>query len=352
MNGRLKVIIFYGGFKFVLGGVNSHANALKLGIQSMGHEATLVTLDDLPFLLKYLPHLLEKIVNFIFFPVGYIYKGTITKMLFKIFFARTDADYLIFEDIYISWNSTIRSVAIMHAVWSDNLQAFNVAPQQLRNLKEKEINTIHQIHHPVVTVSEQYLDFLINNHFNRELMSAIHVVTLGIDQTDFMVKKCKVKYAIVYTGALEARKNILFLLRVFKLLYEENSLYRLTIIGDGPERQKAEHFIDQFKLPVTLLGRIPHQQVIQELLTHELYVHTSIKESFSYALLEAKLAGLKTFAYSGLQVPIEFIDTKIDNFDINDWFDAIIGDQSAPKQFNSNRYTVTRMVEDTLEIGG
>ena len=84
---------------------------------------------------------------------------------------------------------------------------------------------------------------------------------------------------------------------------------------------------------------------------HELYIHTSSKESFSYALLEAKLAGLKTFAYAGLQVPPEFIDIKIDNFEINDWFDAIIKHHGSPAEIDKNQYTLNRMVGDTLEIG-
>ena len=69
MSQKLKVTIFYGGFKFVVGGVNSHASSLKLGMQSIGHEVTLITLDDLPGLLKYLPHGIEKIFNLIFFPI-------------------------------------------------------------------------------------------------------------------------------------------------------------------------------------------------------------------------------------------------------------------------------------------
>jgi glycosyltransferase involved in cell wall biosynthesis len=351
MRQKLKVSIFYGGFKFVVGGVNSHANTLKLGIQSMGHDASLITLDDLPILLKYLPHTAEKLINLLYFPLGYLYKGIITKLLFKTFFATRESDYLIFEDIYLSWNSKIPSVSIMHAVWSDNLQAFRATSQQLRNLKEKEITTIHNINHPIITVSEPYLEFLVNKHFNGALTKEILSVPLGIDQSNFTTHMPKSQYAIVYTGALEARKNTLFLLKVFKLLHMTNPLYKLTIIGDGPDRQKVEKFINQFQLPVTLMGRISHEKVIAELLKHELYIHTSTKESFSYALLEAKLAGLKTFAYSGLQVPAEFIDTKIDNFEIKNWFDAIIGDQGAPKQINKNQYTVNRMVDDTLEIG-
>lgn len=352
MSQKLKVTIFYGGFKFVVGGVNFHASSLKLGMQSIGHEVTLITLDDLPGLLKYLPHAIEKIFNLIFFPLGYLYKGTTSKLLFKLFFGRIDSDYLIFEDIYLSWNSPTPSISIMHAVWSDNLQAFHVTSKQASKLKKKEIDKIHHIDHPIITVSEPYLDFLKNTHFNGTLTKKIIPVPHGIDQSAFQNSTVpRLLNTIIYTGALEARKNIIFLLKVFQLLYTKNPSYTLTIIGDGPDRKKVEQFINVFNLPVTLMGRIPHAQVIEELMTHELYLHTSTKESFSYALLEAKLAGLKTFAYAGLQVPAEFIDIKIGNFEINDWFDAIINHHGSPAEIDKNQYTLDRMVEDTLEIG-
>ena len=352
MKKKLKVIIFYGGFKFVVGGVNSHANLLKSGMQLIGHEVTLITLDDLPGLLKYLPHVIEKFTNLIFFPLGYIYKGIATKFLFKLIFRNRDSDYIIFEDVYLSWNSSTPSISIMHAVWSDNLQAFQATSKQISKLKEKEIDMIHNINHPVVTVSDPYLDFLTNVHFSGALTKKILSVPLGIDQSAFKEASTpKSLHTIVYTGALEARKNTLFLLELFKMLHARNPHYSLTIIGDGPDRKKVEQFINKFKLPVKLMGRIPHEQVIEELISHELYIHTSTKESFSYALLEAKLAGLKTFAYAGLQVPAEFIDIKIDNFEIKDWIDAIIYNQCAPTEINKNQYTVNRMVQDTLGIG-
>ena len=49
------------------------------------------------------------------------------------------------------------------------------------------------------------------------------------------------------------------------------------------------------------LGRLDHDSVIEEASSAALiYLHTSVKESFSFALLEAKLAGLSTCAYQGL----------------------------------------------------
>ena len=60
-----NVIIYYGGFRFVYGGVNSHIKLIESELKEQGFKVSLITLDSLPILLKYLPHILEKTVNFI-----------------------------------------------------------------------------------------------------------------------------------------------------------------------------------------------------------------------------------------------------------------------------------------------
>lgn len=83
---------------------------------------------------------------------------------------------------------------------------------------------------------------------------------------------------------------------------------------------------------------------------HEIYVHTSTKESFSYSLLEAKLAGLKTFAYSGLEVPPEFIDVGLDSFNIDKWVEAIYENSDKINKIDKEKYTINRMVNKTLSL--
>ena len=96
-------------------------------------------------------------------------------------------------------------------------------------------------------------------------------------------------------------------------------------------------------------GRVNHDDVVKMLHEHDLFIHTSVKESFSYALLEAKLAGLITVAYSGLQVPSEFIDIKQEDFELNNWLDSILNKEQNYPMFDVNKYTVKIMADKTLE---
>ena len=85
MNKKKSIQIFYGGFKFVKGGVNSHSISLKEELKE-NFDVNLITLDNLSIFVRFLPHLVERIVNFFFLPLGFYYKGICTKILFKLFF--------------------------------------------------------------------------------------------------------------------------------------------------------------------------------------------------------------------------------------------------------------------------
>lgn len=341
-------IIYYAGF-VRFGGVFSHVRAIEGELRKIGWNVVVITLDNLPIWCRYAPHLIEKVVNFVNRPLGFLYKDRTTRLLYKLFFDKK-VDVRIFEDIYIGWNSEIPSIAILHAVWSDNLQSYPVSTKQQNKLKRHEARIIESLNHPVATVSYPYLKYITEEHFAGCLSKKIEVVELGIDQSNFQKNKNDNKKSIVYVGALEARKNISFLLEVFKKLGEIDHDYKLTIIGDGPERKSLTNFVKNNELKVGFLGTLSHEKVVSELHRHGIYLHTSVKESFSYSLLEAKLAGLKTCAYDKLQVPGEFIDVGISTFNLDEWCNGILNINWIPDRFNADNYTVEKMTLLTLKL--
>ena len=342
-----SVAIYYAGFSR-FGGVNSHLRAMERALLRSDWDVVVITLDSLPFLLRYLPHIVEKLINLINRPLGFYYKGVFTKILYRLLFDYK-TDIRIFEDIYLSWNSEIPTVAVLHAVWSDNLQAYTLEVDQVNKLKEKEISLIGKIHHPIITVSYPYRDYLVRSHFGRNISKKIDVVVLGVDQSQIKIDCAQNRKSIVYTGVLEARKNVFFLLKVYERLFGIDPSYRLTLIGDGPDKASLIGYAESHGLSVAFLGRLKHAEVLTELSKHGIYLHTSTKESFSYSLLEAKLAGLMTCAYEMLQVPPEFIDVGVSSFDIEEWCTAILSIDWKPMPFDANMYTVERMASSTLD---
>lgn len=344
-------IIYYPGFLHRCGGAFFHARNLENELRKMGWQVRVITLDDLPIWCRYVPHLLQRTVNYMFVPFGLIYKSLLIKALFKLFYSQ-NADVLIFEDVYITWESRIPSITVLHSVWSDNWQAYAVRAERGAKFRRREVQIINSLRNPVVTVSFPYKKYLEEGHFAGCLSKTIQVVELGIDQSRFikMDSDIRNKKSIVYCGALEPRKNVFFLLEVFKRLIAIDPTYKLTIIGDGPDETKLAEFACVQSLPVTFLGRLAYDEVIAELPRHAIYLHTSVKESFSYSLLEAKVAGLWTCAYAELQVPREFIDVGFNEFCAEEWCNGILNIKGDAHAFDRDRYSALTNALSTLKV--
>jgi glycosyltransferase involved in cell wall biosynthesis len=165
------------------------------------------------------------------------------------------------------------------------------------------------------------------------------------------VKKNKrIKKSLIYVGSLEKRKNIFFLINVFYKLYKYDKKYLLTIIGNGPEEAQIKKITKTLKLPVKFLGSKNNDEVLDELDKHSIYVHTSIKESFSLSLLEAKVSGLITVAYKYLQIPNNFVDYPVDEFEENKWFKKKIRIKRNNKKFKYKKYLISNMANKLLKI--
>ena len=279
----MEVNIFYGGFRSKAGGAFNHASSIEKEFLEIGWKVTIVTLDSLPVWCRYLPHLVQRSINYIRLPFGFLFKAYITKSLYEFFF-NNNVDLRIFEDIYIAWDSNIPSVTVLHAVWSDNFQAYSIKESQLKKFKTSETSLINKLLQPVITVSQPYLNYLLHDHFLGDISKDINVIELGIDQAEFIKYKRSVKNnkKIIYTGALEARKNLFFLLEVMNELIKADSTYSLTLVGDGPDRFLLEKYVKKNDLPVSFLGKLKHAQVVSELFNHSIYVHTSVKVFFFF----------------------------------------------------------------------
>ncbi|MES2753384.1 MAG: glycosyltransferase family 4 protein [Pseudomonadota bacterium] len=347
-------ILYYGGFTSRSGGAFTHTTTLSQGLRARGWTVQTVTLDRLPLLLRYIPHLVAAVMNKIYPPLGFYYKGRLISLLYKYFIQRRPGDLLVFEDVYLSWNSEHPSISVLHAVWSDNLQSFRFTAAQVARLKRKEVALINAISHPVVTVSEPYRDFLQQSHFADVGSLNLEVVELGLDIENLPKPRARPipdnGRSLIYVGALEARKNVAFMLDVFRHIAAIDPAATLTIVGRGPDREGLEKYVTRQGLNVTFLGWLAHDQVLEELTRHDLYIHTALKESFSFALLEAKLAGLTTCALARLEVPAEFIDLGFAELDADDWCSKILAVTKRPDLTNFPEYSIDRMTDRTLAL--
>ncbi len=349
-----KIRIFYGGFTSTGGGAYTHAKILSNSLIKLGFDVELITLDNLPLILRYLPHLLLHLFNLFLPGIGFIVKGKAIGFLYRTIWQQT-VDLTIYEDLYISNPSQVDAITVIHALWTDNLQSYSFPSASINRLLSIEADKINSISHPIITVSNPYKDYLENLHFPFQLPNKIKVVELGIDIDDILSYRHSNKhynpYSLCFCGSLEERKNLFFLIDIFRILYKHDSNYRLTLIGDGPLKTRLFQKIKHYSLPINLTGKLSRSQMLRAVSLHSLMVHTSTKESFSFALLEAKLLGLNTFASDSLEVPNEFIDVPISNYSTYEWSESII--KFNPSQITSrdlSYYSSTRMANQMINL--
>jgi glycosyltransferase involved in cell wall biosynthesis len=97
---------------------------------------------------------------------------------------------------------------------------------------------------------------------------------------------------LITIGTLEPRKNQAYLLKVLAEAKSMGRRYDLTVVGDGPDREKLEATAVQLGVrdQVTFLGFQP--QARRLLRGKKIYVHSAQMENFGLTLIEAMSAGL------------------------------------------------------------
>lgn len=99
---------------------------------------------------------------------------------------------------------------------------------------------------------------------------------------------------IVTAGSLIWRKGYEYMLLALRHLVDRGIPAYLTIIGDGPERQRLLYTIHDLELNqvVEICGRLYPDQVLERLQMADLFLLTSLSEGISNAVLEGMACGL------------------------------------------------------------
>ncbi|MFM9134434.1 MAG: glycosyltransferase family 4 protein [bacterium] len=72
----------------------------------------------------------------------------------------------------------------------------------------------------------------------------------------------------------------------------------LTVIGDGPERSRAERLARRLGLDARFTGRLTKDEIRERFADADVFVQASVRESFGIAALEARTFGLPVVARS------------------------------------------------------
>jgi len=113
---------------------------------------------------------------------------------------------------------------------------------------------------------------------------------------------------LVSVGRLASVKAYDVLLRAFAQLSQRHPRARLTLVGDGPERDTLERLAERLCVSSTVEFLGFRDDVAEVLAEHDLFVLASRHEGISIAILEAMRAGLPVVATDVGGVPETVVD--------------------------------------------
>ena len=115
---------------------------------------------------------------------------------------------------------------------------------------------------------------------------------------------------IIGVGRLEKVKDFPSLILAFNILKKDNPSLKLKIIGDGSQRNRLSEMIKEYDLEdsITLTGRLTEERLNEEMLKSDVFVLTSLSESFSLILCEAMNYGLPCVSFDIDVGPREIIN--------------------------------------------
>lgn len=199
-----------------------------------------------------------------------------------------------------------------------------IVSKYLKNKSTIKIATEHNFHNN----DEKYISRFINSvntfdyvvHCTKELYEFYKPKINGpkniLIHNPIEIKNCEKSELttknIISVGRLSEEKGFLDLIDVMYIINKLDSKVKLTICGDGYEREKIEKKIKELKVKnVKMTGFLNSKELEKEYLNSSVYVMPSKSEAFGLVLLEAMNYGLPCVSFDSASGARELLKNDV-----------------------------------------
>ena len=186
-----------------------------------------------------------------------------------------------------------------------------------------------------ITISNdchQFAKKTLNKNISEKIIKLENAINHSLFEP-IKIKKDVIKIRLVNVGNLIKNKNQLFLIDVVKYLVVKDYDVKLTLVGDGPLKNKLITKVKELSIEnnIQFVGAVNNVQ--DYLWNNNFYVHSAFKEAFGLVLIEAMAAKVPIISFNGEGNQDIIIDNET-GFLINSLDAKIFGD-TIIKLFNN-----------------
>ena len=320
----MRIGIFTESYPPLVNGVSTSILNLQRALERQGHEVFIITVSDEK--LKYIIEEDGKILRLPSVQLAncYDYKVTsvypikainmIKKMNLDVIHSNVEFTIGIFARI-VSEQLSIPLVHTYHTNWEDYTHYVTKNKKILDDICKKIIKYL-SVFFEDKTVTELIVPSnKIYNLFKDkyEFTKNIHIVPTGIETDKFYKENFDQKdinnlrkefnirkkdFVIMTVSRLAKEKSVDRLIINHKELLENNSNFKLLIVGDGPDTKKLKALVSDLKLEknVIFTGKVPLDKVPMYYQLGNIFVTASTTETQGLTVLEAMSASLPIVA--------------------------------------------------------
>lgn len=327
----MRIGLFTDTYPPFINGVSTSVLMLKQGLEKLGHEVFVVTVNDEAFSYKKEDNVL-KIPSF---PVGImnfrqsgIYPLRALKIIKKwnldIIHTHTEFSIGTFARL-VSKQFNIPLVHTYHTMYEEYIYYITKGYFDSASKKLVEYLTLFlcdkTIDELIVPTEKTKILFKEKYKVKRD----VHVIPTGIDVSRFyneninkdevleLKKELGIKprnFNILYIGRIAKEKNIEFLIENFKNVLKKVRFCKMYIVGDGPDIKDLIELTNKNKLDdkIVFVGKVPWEDVPKYYAACDVFVTASTSETQGLTVLEAMAASKPVVA-----IKDESFELVIDN---------------------------------------
>ena len=197
-----------------------------------------------------------------------------------------------------------------------------------------------------------FSDFIQNEFEKNYAVRPLHVITPGVDVSDFPFNNVDKDIDIIAAGSLIPLKQYDIFIQVVAELKKRMPFIKAVLIGGGPEKRRLENLIESANLQsnIILPGELSHPNVLQWMQRGKVFLHPSSYEGFGIVCIEALCAGAEVISF------VRPMNKKIENWHIVTTKEEMIKDAtkilatSEPDYKSITPYTIEQTVQKIAKL--